>query len=198
MKIINTAQKAHRYAKRTFVDIRIEVELDKWDDFDSLKSRVVLNVPWMANHICQFGDYDYSYSVSLWIDSLIALGRGLLRWNNVVGSQRNGRRALIAAAMLKRAYFYENWEDKSYLNWSSRSKHVSIPISEKGNVVLKKNAKYFQLTTVHAFDNAMGMDKEEYADKMWRIIHNRQKKTEAQMKIDAWAYLQKHLTSFWD
>lgn len=198
MKILSTTQKAHRYAKKTYINIRIEVELDKWDDFDSLKSRVVQNVPWMADHICQWGDYDHSYSIQLFIDSLQALGRGLLRWNNAVGSERNGRRALTAAAMLKRAYNYESWEDKSYLNWSARSKHLHIPISAKGNVVLKKYAKYFQMKTVHTFSNAMGMDKEEYADKMWRIIHDRQKITEANLKIDAWVYIQKHIESFWD
>lgn len=198
MKIINTKQKAYRYAGKTFVDVRIEVEMEQWDKLSSLKDRIALTVPWMADHLCQFGDYDYSYNISLWVDSLTALGRGLLRWNNVVGSQRNGRRALTAAAMLKRAYNYESWEDKAYLNWSARSKHLHIPINAKGNVVLKKYAKYYQLKTIQTYDNAMGMNREEYADKMWKIIHDRQKITEAQMKIDAWAYIQKHLCSWWD
>ncbi len=191
MIIKNTTQKAHRYAKKTFVNIQIEVELEKWDDLDSLKKRVNLNIPWMADHICHFGDYDYSYAVSMFVDSLQALGRGLLRWNNVVGSLRNGRRALTAAGMLKRAYGYESWEDVSYKNWSARNRHVHIPIQVKKH-------KYYQMKTLHEHDNAMGMDREEYADKMWRLIHNRQKKVEAQMKIDAWAYIQKYIEHWWD
>ncbi len=198
MLIKNTKQKAYKYGGKTFVDIKIEVELDKWDDFDSLKERLNINVPWMAPHICQWGDYDYSYSIQLFVDSLEALGRGLLRWDNVIGSTRNGRRALTAAAMLKRAYNYESWDDKSYRNWSRRQKHVSIPISAKGNTVLRKYAKYFRLDTVHDFGNAMRMDREEYANKMWKIIYKRQQRVEAELKLAAWQYIKKYVEHWWD
>ncbi len=191
MIIKSTAQKAHRYAKKTYIDIRIEVELDKWDDFNSLKKRLNINLPWMADHICQWGDYDHAYSIQLFVDSLQALGRGLLRWNNVVGSLRNGRRALTAAGMLKRAYEYESWEDASYKNWSARNRHIHVPIKIKGQ-------RFYEMQTLHDYSNAMNMDREKYADKMWKIIHNRQKIVEAQMKIDAWTYIQKHIESFWD
>ncbi len=93
--------------------------------------------------------------------------------------------------MLKKAYNFEAWDDKSLKNWSSRNK-----ISWKKLKGTKNGLS--RMMTDHLKDNAMGMDKEDYSSKMWHIINDRQKPVEAAMKRDAWDFIHKYIEHFWD
>lgn len=161
----NLNVKVHRYGGKTKIQITFEVNEDKHFDIDEMRARMDRTAPWLVEHLYSWADFDHSYSVNLFVDALHNLGKGLLRWNNGVSSERNGRRCLAAAAMFKKAYSFESWNDKSYENWSSRRKNRWK--------ALKGTKGMSQMVTDHIKDNAMGMDKKEYSDKMWKIIHRR-------------------------
>lgn len=185
----NLKTKVYRYKGKVKIKIEFEVEEDKsYFDKDEMEARLNRTTPWMLEHLYSWADFDHCFSVNLFIDALYNLGRCLLRWNNHTNTLKCGRRCLVASKMLEKAYNSHVTEDKSYENWSNRHKYRWVPL---------KNGMS-QLVTDHLHDNAMGMDREEYSNKMWKIIHNREKKVEAARKKEAWEFIHKYLESFWD
>lgn len=188
MKIIK--KKVYRHAGKTYVDIKLEVDESQWHEKEEMQARLDRSLPWMADHLTNWADFDYSYTLNVFIDSLYALGQGLIRWDNASNAQRNGRRAMTAARMLKKAYNYETYLDKSYINWSKRSIDKTRPY--------KGHKGMIEMFAEHPYDNAMGMEPLLYSSKMLKIIFNRQRKTESNMKKDAWNYVNKYICTFWD
>ena len=184
----NLVTTVRRKSGKVHIKIEYDVEEDKWMGKNEMKARLERTLPWLAPHLHTWADFDQGYSIDLFCDSLTALGKGLLRWSNHLNAEHCGHRALAAARMLHDAYHYETWEDKSYQNWSSRNVHGWKPY-KKGLT---------QMTTTHLYNNAMGMDREEYSSKMWHLIFDRQKVVEANMKKEAWEFIHKHIESFWD
>lgn len=187
----NLNVKVHRYAGKVKVKITFEVQEDKHFDIDEMRARLDRTAPWLVEHLYSWADFDHCFTINIFIDSLYNLGKGLLRWNNCASSQKNGRRCLAAAAMLKKAYNYETYKDKSYQNWAEGNSHWWRKL--KGN---KQGLS--QMMTDYTKGNAMGMDKQEYSNKMWNIIHNRQKRVEESLKREVWEYIHKYLEHWWD
>lgn len=181
--------KVHRYNGKVKVKIEFDVTEDKWFTKDQISDRLIKNAPWLIRHLYSWEGFDQTYSIDLFVEALHNLGKGLLKWNNHVNSIQCGRRCLTASAMLKKAYNFEAWNDKSYHNWADNNKTWWRKLNKKG---------LSQLMTNHHKENAMAMDKAEYSDKMWKIIHKRQQKTKSTMKAEAWKYIHKHIESFWD
>ena len=197
MKILES--KVYRHKQKTFVSIKYELEPQdpscEWsvknvEDVKEHQARLNRNLEWMGKHLTAWADFDQAYTLDLFCDSLRHLGKGLLRWDNCVHSVRNGRRALFAAHLIDKAYNYESHLDKSYKSWSKRcpSRWVRLK-SPKG---------CSQMVHDYPYTNAMGMDKEAYSHKMWKVIHDRQEKIERDMQDSAWKYLQQHIRSMWD
>ncbi len=189
MKILTS--KVYRQNKKTYVKILLEVEETQWKSKDEMQARLNKTLPWMAEHLVEWADFDYGYTIDLFVDSLTHLGKGLLSWDNCTNSLRNGRRALTAAKMLHNAYNYATWDDKSYINWSARNTTTWTKI--KGGVMegtLMKNEC--------VFSNAMGVEAQEYSDRMWRIIYKRQTEAEEALKKEAWEYIAKYIVYLWD
>lgn len=139
------------------------------------------NVVFFWPHVLKYRDFDYHYSLELFCDSLEHLAHGLKRWDNLKYSDRHYKRCLFAAKRLRQAYNRETWKDNSY------------------RALTKKNPiKWIEL------DNGMSQmahdyhTSEEYYTKMFNLITKRTDKAEKDAKERAWAYLQKHIQSFWD
>lgn len=187
----NLNVKVHRYGGKVKVKITFEVNEDRYFDKDEMKARMDHTAPWLVEHLYSWADFDQVFSINLFVDALHNLGKGLLRWDNHTNALKCGRRCLAASAMLKKAYSFEAYNDKSYQNWSSRNKlwWKKLRGTKQG---------LSQMMTDHLKDNAMGMDKEEYSSKMWKLIHERQKPVEAAMKKDAWDFIHKYIEHWWD
>jgi hypothetical protein len=193
MKDLKT--KVWKYRDKIKVQINFEVdEEDKsyWD-VKEVRARVERN-QWMIKHLYRWADFDHSFSIELFAESLENLGRGLLRWDNCVDSEKNGRRALYAAALLRRAYDGHLFDinDKSYDNWASKNQ-----IGWKKYHHPKKKG-LMQMTVTQTDDNAMGMDRKEYSNKMYKIIYKRNKKIIDERKEFVWKYIHKYIEQWWD
>ena len=143
---------------------------------------IVRNAKVLVPHIIKMRDFDYSYQLNLFCDSLEYLAKGLERYDHCLHSQRNYRRCLFAARRLRKAYDDEAYDDKSYKKLL-RSNPFKFVKSENHN---------FSILT---HDYAISKD---YYDKMIRVIYKRQKNTAEARKQDAWNYLNKYIKTFWD
>lgn len=178
------------------IKVRVEFEVDEcsyWDK-ETVEERAEVN-QWILEYYLTFMNFDYYSTIQLLCDSLEVLGKGLLKWNNHSDALRTGRRALFAAHLLHKAYdnaYYELSDtDKSYINWKSRHTDYFEPVRRNQMLGQAWCHKYL-------YDNAMGMDREEYSTKMYRLILKRNKKVFEERKIAAWNFLNKHIESFWD
>lgn len=193
MKILKN--KVYRYRGRTYVSILYEIEPEndeKWaiNDCKNVgehQARLDKNT-WMFNHLHKWVDFDYYATINLLVDSLKHLGKGLIRWDNALHAERNGRRAIYAAHQIDKAYNFETYRDVSYQAHAKRS--------EWQHKKLKKG--YTQLTQDRLKDNAMNMSRDEYERKMFHVIQNRLKDAENKMQRECWRYLHKYILNMWD
>lgn len=172
------------------VNIEMKIPIDKWDKPEDALYRLKRNLKWMPNHVVNWADFDWCYTVDMFAESLVKLGEGLLRWNNCKNSVKDGRRALFAGKRLKKAAdnLFPGTDDKSMKNHMSRFEfnHVKIP-----NGMVRMEHKYL-------LDNAMGMDREEYEDKMYQVIAKRVKAESEREWKETWAYIGKYMRHWWD
>ncbi len=159
--------------------------IDLWYDYPYVWiyniRAIYCNLCFFMPHIRHMRDWDSSYQISLFCDSLEYLANGLRRHDNCLHSQRHYRRCLFAAKRLRNAYDDRSYNDKSYVSLSKKN-----PIR-----FVKIDNGMSQMT--HDYSNT-----KEYYNKMFKVIH---KRTEAAMKAekaDAWAYINKHIQSWWD
>lgn len=147
------------------------------------------NLAWLLPHAWKWRGFDHHYSLDLYLDSLEKLGYELMRYDNCTLSRRNGRRCLTAARQLRKVS-KENTtiEDRAYKNWSSRRRDKFIPLKDGMTEWADEELQ----------DNAMGMDRKEYSNKMWHIIHKRTSKEEEEYFKESWAYLVKWHRHWWD
>ncbi len=138
------------------------------------------NLRFFMPHIINMRPWDYSYQITLFADSLEYLAKGL-KDGHALSAEKQYRRAMTAAGKLRKAYSYGSWDDKSYRNWTNRNPMVFTDLGD-GFTSLSSNPK----------------DGEEYSDKMYKIIRNRQEKEEAGLKKVAWEYLHKHIEHWWN
>ncbi len=143
---------------------------------------ILRNLEFFLPHILHMRDFDYSYQLNLFCDSLEHLARGLKRYNNGVLSERNYKRCLFAARRLRNAYEDNSYKDRSY---ASLSKNNPIRFDPLDNGMIQMG---------HDF-SPKG---EEYYNKMFKLIHKRVNKVQEAEKKEAVAYLFKYIQHFWD
>ncbi len=139
------------------------------------------NVKFFWPHILGMKDFDSSYQIDLFCDSLEYLARGLKRWDNCVGSDRNYKRCMTAAKQLRKAYADEGHNDKSYRYLSKKN-----PIR-----FVKLNNGHSQMT--HDYSKT-----EEYYTKMFKVINKRIADNEKKAKLEAWTYIYKYIQHWWE
>ncbi len=139
------------------------------------------NIKFFMPHIIKMRDWDSSYQIELFADSLEYLAKGLKRHNHLVNSIKYYRRCMTAAGQLRRAYNFESYRDKSYRQ-----------LSDNNPIRFIRCGGYSQMT--HDY-SAKG---KEYYEKMYKLINKRLTKKEKEAKQEAWAYIAKHIECFWD
>ncbi len=142
----------------------------------------IRNIKFFWPHIKGMKDFDSHYQLELFCDSLEYLARGLKRWDNCVGSDRNYKRCMTAAKQLRKAYADEGYNDKSYRALSKRNPIRFVSLGKnKGSTMTHDYAKT-----------------EEYYTKMSKLINKRIQTTEEKAKKEAWAYIHKYIQQWWD
>lgn len=189
MKILKN--KVYKYRGKTYVELKYE--LDGTPDIGECQDRLEYTAPWMLKHFTTWADFSHCYTLELFCDSLEALAHGLKRWNHLVLSKRYYRRCLFAAKQLRAAYNYEEYNDVSY-----KALTDSVPFK------LKKwtnNSGLQHTIMVHDYSklgHVMKMSPKEYYSKMFKVINKRCKGIRESKIANAWAYIHKHIESFWD
>lgn len=185
-KIIN-----HSSTGRTLtVNLEIKFPINRWKEAKDILDRVKKNKNWMLEHLGDWADWDYSSTVHLFADALERLGKGLIKWDNNTMSLRNGRRALFAARRLKKLIEigdYYMTPDKSMDNHSKRQRRRDVPVDG-----------YVWWKPIYDYDNLMGMGRQEYENKMYKVITKRLKYSFETEWADTWAYIGKYLRHWWD
>ena len=140
------------------------------------------NLPHFLKQAWQFRSFDYSYSIEAFCKNLDRVAEALKndRWHK--GAKKHYRRCKTAAGMLRKAYNYSACDDKGYQAWADANP-IFFEKSRKGADLVEMKTKY--------------KNNKVYSDKMYAIIRKRVDRIEKQQKDEAWAYLQKHVESFW-
>ena len=158
---------------------------DLWYDYPYVWLRnlnnIITNIKFFWPHISTYRDFDSSYSIDLFCDSLEHLSKGLKRHDHCVLSERNARRCLRAAKQLRKAYAYQSYHDKSY---QSLAKNNPFKFNKLDN-------GYSTMTHEYSVS-------EEYYTKMFEIVRKRTKNIEQDNKKEAWLYIHKHIQHWWD
>lgn len=170
--------------RTTKVLIEFSMPKEDWDINQFHK-----NKKWLAKHLFTWAGYDHSYTLNLFCDSLEQLGKELGEYNHLVTSQKNSRRAIFAAKSLRKCISDDMYEDKSFLNWSSRNRHYSSKIPGRD---------MYKMTTKYLCNNAMGMPRKEYSAKMFKVINRRFQETGEKRWSDVWDFIKKHIRGWWD
>ncbi len=140
------------------------------------------NVKFFWPHIRDMRDWDSFYQINLFCDGLEYLAQGLKQHDHCVNSDRHYKRCLFAAKRLRAAYDDRAHEDKSYKR-----------LSDKNPIKFVKCANGRGSIMTHDYHNT-----EEYYEKMFKLIHKRTEATMAAEKAASWAYINKHIQSWWD
>ncbi len=139
-----------------------------------------LNFKFFLPHIINMRNWDSSYQINLFCDSLEYLAEGLKN-GHCLHSKTQYRRCLFAAKQLRKAYADKSYNDKSYVALS------------KANPIRWVQLKNGNSQIVHDYKKT-----EEHYTKMFKIIKKRTSATEEKAKTEAWAYINKHIESWWD
>lgn len=195
MKIENIKDKVWRRGDKFKVKIEFDVTLeDKHDknywDKEEVRCRVEQNSKWLAPQMIHWAGFDYIYTIHIFADSLIQLGKRLKQYETYIGlvgrkylkrQERKGNRAIFAGQMLKKIY------EKNYIcddvHW------IKLARASRAKVNRKLKDKNIQVFTSEYSD---------YEEKMIKLIMNRCKKQE---KLDIewiWGYINKYIEYFWD
>ncbi len=138
------------------------------------------NLRFFMPHIKRMRNWDSSYQIALFCDSLAYLAEGLKN-GHCLNSEKKYRRCLFAGQRLRNAYDDHSYQDKSYARLAKRNPIKFVPC---GNGMSEMT---------HNYGN-----KKEYYEKMFALIHKRTEKVKKENKDAAWAYINKHIESFWD
>ncbi len=159
--------------------------LDIWYDYPYIwynqLTCIFTNFKFFLPHIIHMRNWDNSYQITLFCDSLNYLAEGLKNGHHL-NAEKQYKRCLFASAQLYRAYDAHVINDKSYQKLS------------KNNPI-----KFVTLKSGHSLmTHDYGIRGEEYYSKMFKLIHKRQEKVIEQNKKEAWEYINKHIESFWE
>lgn len=131
------------------------------------------NLPRFLRQAWRWRSWDYMYTIDAFTENLECVGKSL--------DSKRRRSCLRAVKQLRLAYEAHVVEDKGYQYWVKQNpfRFVKLPNGMS------------QLTHDYA-------KSKEYCDKMREVVVKRVEKAIEQRKTDAWAYLQKHIESYWD
>ncbi len=131
------------------------------------------NIPLFLGLAWRYRRWDSHYSIVVFTRLLEENARCCRRGHNVA-AEKVYRRAMTAAGMLDRAYNYGFTDDKAYMYlarkypWNFENRQISRPY-ESGSL----------------------------PDKLSTFALKRAEKTEKQMKLEAWMYVNKYSSHFW-
>lgn len=185
LDMINGVDKNRTVIMKLYMSINYFIK-DLWYDYphvwiNNLKY-IFKNLKFFWTHIINMRDWDSSYQLDLFCDSLEYLAKGLKNHGNHVNSMKYYKRCLFATRRLKKAYNAEVYNYKSY------QKLVYCNPA----YFTKEEAGLCRL--VHNY----GPRGEEYYTKMFKLINNKYTKIIEKEKKDAWIYLHKYFESYWD
>ena len=187
----NVELKVRRRNGKVHCTLSFDVEEDSYCDKAEIRARLERNTKWLTAHLYTWADFDDSFTTLLFADALQKLGEGLLRWNNLMCSQANGRRAIQAAHMLRDAYSYDLHDDPGYQNWNDKCRLEWVDAASlgfKGHNALQRIYHY----------GPHIKDPDDYAAKMYNIIEKRVTNVTMRKKREVWEFIHKHIESFWD
>jgi hypothetical protein len=191
MKINRLETKKSRGKTTVFIEFEVRsIEGDTWEDDHAFITRKVMWNTWLLKHIVTFCPWDFGYNSNLFADSLKETGRNLIENGNSVNHVKDGRQALQAAGMLHKLDSNDIPEGLDTLDnlWERRITHFEpVPGTE-----------YSEMVETHQYDNAMGMDRQEYGDKMFKINSAKHKKYEEGLWKDTWDFISRRARRFWD
>jgi hypothetical protein len=192
VKLQNIKKKVYKYKGVQKVSINFDVVYENEHDAYTAKELqdVINEQDWLLEHYIKWRNWDEHYTIKLFRDSLYHLGKRVYD-GHFVGSEKQGARALLAVDML----------DKLYLN---------IPNDKSMDNHMKRftlKSKPFRSTTLglvhrvyheYSYANAMGLPKEEYESKMFKVIHDRQEKAAKKNKAALWAFIGEYIEYWWN
>lgn len=192
MKLQNIKKKVYKYKGVQKVSVEFDVVYDnKHDAYTAKELQDVLNEQdWFLEHYIKWRSWDEHYTIELFKDSLYKLGKCVYE-GDFVGSEKQGARALLAADMLDKLYLNPP-KDKSMDNHMKRFTLKSKPFKTKTLGLM------YKLIHEYPYSNAMGLPKEEYERKMFKVIHDRQEKAAKKNKAALWAFIGKYIEHWWN
>ena len=122
--------------------------------------------------------WDFSYTVTVLCELLKAQARVTKEADRHIGSEKAYRKQMTAAGMLEKAYNEE--VDKSIMYLTMKNPVEFTKVGDGYNRMSQK-----QVTDKRIYDG------------IYAVADKRSKKAKETRKREAWAYLQKHLESFW-
>jgi len=191
MKINRCETKKSKGKTTVFIEFEVRsIEGETFEDDHAFITRKVMWNQWMFKHIVTFCPWDFGYNSNLFADSLMETGRNLIEHGNTVTHVHDGRQAMQAAGMLHRLDSNDIPEglDTSDHRWERQSTYFKdIP-----------NTSYSEMKSKHHQGNAMDMDRQEYADKMFKINNKIHQKYEEGLWKDTWDFISRRARRFWD
>lgn len=142
----------------------------------------IKGLPRALRNAWKFRDWDYMYTIDEFADNLERLARSM-RDGHHKNTGKKYKKAMLAAAKLRKAYAYSIANDVSYKAWSDAN-----PIS------FRKLRKSDTLEVVIE----QKKHSEAYSTTMFHLIHKRTQAVEKAQKQEAWAFVAKHIETFWD
>lgn len=161
------------------------------DEHTDITKKSKLNSEWMLKHLLNFRRWDWSYNFSLFADSLMETGRNMLEQDRFVKSEKQGRRCLHAAAMLKKIA-----DDKLI---SDCDTGLSRRLENTGIAFVDiDGSEYSRLEWVYNSSNSMGMNQDEYENKMFKLAHDKEDKIKEGLINDTFELIRKNFRRWWD
>lgn len=131
----------------------------------------IKNLVWMVPHAWNYRDWDYSGSIDLFVSALEQLAKGI-DTDIHVGGKKNARRCKRAARQLNDAYNKSSLDDREMKKW-------------------------WDMHGADMKDWLRGV-RDPKVEAQWERIHKRLDEQTRQQKIEAWAFIHKHIERWWD
>lgn len=181
---------------RTRVSIVIDIPHDRGRHGDTpeeehgyIQERVERN-KWLLEHFTVFQPWDHSYNMHLLGDSFLETGRNIRDYDRHVGSDKQAKTCMYAGALLHKVASGDTLPENIDTLKKRWDRNTMYSEKVRGNL--------HQIKHRYNFDNAMGMDREEYENKMTRIALKTHSDVEERVYQDMMALITKYFRSWWN
>lgn len=191
MKINRLETKKSKGKTTVFIEFEVRsIEGDTWEDDHAFITRKVMWNKWLLKHIVTFCPWDSGYNFILFGDSLLETGRNLIKNGSTVSHVHDGRQAMQAGAMLHKIDSDDIPEGLNTMdNLFKRRETYLEPVP---------NSVLSEMKETHKYSNAMGMNKQEYSDKMFKINSKKHRNYEEGLWRDTWTLISNRARRWWD